>query len=166
MAAIHAACKSPCHRQYRSLFAMTKRRDAGSARAALEQLFDQCGGVGEAAAFLGRSKHHLHHCTDPDDDRDLGLRAVSQLTRAFDATAVAEHLAAQAGGVFVPGKPSAECIKALRSRSAVEWGEWMAAALSGKNTERKELEDVARVVLCLLAHPELAGPTVVAGRAA
>jgi hypothetical protein len=165
MAASRRGFVHTCPRQSIWDFAnMTKRRDAGSPRAALETLFEQCGGAAEAASFLGRSKYHLQHCTDPDDERDLGFRAVCQLARAFSATAAAEHLAAQAGGVFVPAVTSSECVNALKARSAIEWGEWIAAALAGKS-ERKELEDVARVVLCLLAHPEMSGPVLVKGAA-
>jgi hypothetical protein len=140
---------------------MTKIREPGSPRAALDRLFREVGGYTAAADFLGRNPHHLRHCTDPDDDRDIGFRQVVMLTRAFGATAAAEHIAAQAGGVFMPCPVSNQSFEALMGHSAKEFGEAvsqvMQASADGNHDLREMLQtraemlDVLRVFGCAVA---------------
>jgi hypothetical protein len=143
---------------------MTKHRDHGSAHEALTRLFEQAGGVKAAAHFLGRSEFHLRHATDPSDERDIGFRAVSQITQAFGATAAAEHLAALAGGTFVPVTVERECLEKLAARLAIEGGEGVAAMIRakseavGRHTAIKEIDDLIRAAVCarvvLASEPE------------
>ncbi|HEV2557388.1 MAG TPA: hypothetical protein VGU45_02055 [Microvirga sp.] len=141
---------------------MTKRRDPGSPRAALSDLFTACGGVESAANFLGRSPFSLHKVSDPDEERDLGFRQVSQLTRTFRASAAAEHLAAQAGGIFLPlPDDSGSELADITGQALVEAAEAARAVLSAESASSeggkqhtaaecrailREFDDVLRLV--------------------
>lgn len=87
---------------------MTKIRIPGSAKAAADRLCksfatpQETDGYQIAAAHLNKSPGHVRRCTDHDQPGDLSFGEVSLLTRLSSHPAAAEHLAAQAGGVFVP----------------------------------------------------------------
>jgi hypothetical protein len=76
-------------------------------------------GVRIAAEFEGIDPGTLYKQLDPDQAGDVSFPRVCRLTQHFGATAAAEHLAALAGGVFLPvpqgGGPS-------------PWGELTASA--------------------------------------
>lgn len=112
-----------------------KPRQPGSPQDALTRMLAEIGesqtrersaGPEIAAAFEGVSVSLLHKATDPDQPEDLGFRRVSRLTRHFRVAAAAEHLAACAGGVFVPLPPPGMRYEHLASQNAQEFGEAMA----------------------------------------
>jgi hypothetical protein len=143
---------------------MTSRPVPGSAHAALDRLFEQCGGVKQAAHILNVDEFRLHHARNPNDERSISWARVCQLSREPGATAAAEHLAATAGGTFVPVQVERECLERLAARLAVEGGEGVAAMIRakfeavGRHTAVKELDDLIQVAVCarvvLASEPE------------
>lgn len=81
---------------------LQKPRQPGSAYDALDQFIDQCGGPKVLADFAAVRLSTAYSWTDPDQSKGTPFATLCQLTRHYGATAAAEHLAACAGGVFVP----------------------------------------------------------------
>jgi hypothetical protein len=143
---------------------MTAPVTPGSAHDALDRLFEQVGGVKEAAHLLHVDEFRLHHARNPNDERDIGWTRVCQLSREPGATAAAEHLATLAGGTFVPVTVERECLLRLAERLAVEGGEGVAAMIRakseavGRHTAIKEIDDLIRAAVCarvvLASEPE------------
>lgn len=77
-------------------------REAGAPHDATVRLIGECGGVERVAAFTDRRASSIYRYTDPDQSDGMPFAMVAQLTEHFGALAAAEHLAARAGGVFVP----------------------------------------------------------------
>jgi hypothetical protein len=89
-------------------FTPIKPRAYGSPKAAVAKLFEAAGGAGEVMAALGLSRTRVYAFTDPQDDSEISFTRVCALTEARRATPAAEHLAALAGGLFLPLKPAVE----------------------------------------------------------
>lgn len=139
-----------------------KPRAPGSAKDALTRMLaeiaatqgrEASAGAEIAADFDGSiSASMLRKSTDPDLPEDLGFRRVSRFTRHFRVRAAAEHLAACAGGIFVP-LPEARGGRfgALAAAASGEFGEAMselirATSFDGAGGVSVTPEEAAHVV--------------------
>lgn len=85
-----------------------KPRAYGTPKAAVARLFEEAGGAPAVMEILELSRTRVYAFADPNDDAELSFARVAKLTQATGATATAEHLAALAGGVFLPVAPASE----------------------------------------------------------
>ncbi len=83
-------------------------REAGSAFDAQARFIAACGGPGAVADHAGVAPFTPYKWTDPDQTRGMPFQIACALTEHFGQTALAEHLAARAGGVFLPLLPDGE----------------------------------------------------------
>ncbi|PLR28132.1 hypothetical protein SGCZBJ_03750 [Caulobacter zeae] len=115
-------------------FRPTKPRRHGSLHAALSIAIDQVGGLEDAADIIQRSTNWLYTAADPDVERrkkaTLSFEEARALSRA-GATALAEDLSLQAGGVFLPPAPDTApaAIQAALASYAKESGEALAMVI-------------------------------------
>lgn len=79
-----------------------KRRQYGTTKSVVSELFKQAGGIPKVMEILELGRTRAYDLTDPNSDADITFERVECLTRETDATAAAEHLAFLAGGVFLP----------------------------------------------------------------
>ncbi|MEM6958240.1 MAG: hypothetical protein AAF411_05395 [Myxococcota bacterium] len=82
-------------------FDPNKDRDYLSCAAVVSRLYKEVGGVPAAMEILSLSRTRCYALADPDDDAKISYERVIKLTDA-GALAAAQHLAAVAGGVFLP----------------------------------------------------------------
>lgn len=83
-----------------------KPRPPGSHYEALAKAIGQVGGLNQAADVVERPRASLHAAGDPDTpDRKRVKLSYAEACKLAGAggTALAEHIAHEAGGVFVPG---------------------------------------------------------------
>jgi hypothetical protein len=96
---------------------------------------NQLGGIGKAAEAIDRGVGYLYDALNPDRDvikkNELKYRDARVMSRA-GATALAEDLALQAGGLFLPPVPDTApaAIHAALARYASESGEAMSVIIS------------------------------------
>ena len=83
-------------------FEPNKDREYGSSESVISRLFKECGGVPKVMKALALSRTRCYALADPDDPAQISYERVVTLTKDFGATAAAEHLAALAGGTFLP----------------------------------------------------------------
>jgi hypothetical protein len=105
-------------------FTPIKPRAYGTPKAAVAKLFEAAGGAPAVMETLGLSRTRVYAFTDPQDDSEISFSRVCALTEERRATPAAEHLAALAGGLFLP----------LKSADDSDWLA-MAGAASTKNAE-------------------------------
>ena len=82
-------------------FNPVKRRPYGEPKAVVAQMFEEVGGVPKVMELLDLSRTRVYALADPDSTNEISYARVTMLTEA-GATAAAQHLAAAAGGIFVP----------------------------------------------------------------
>jgi hypothetical protein len=85
-------------------FSPVKPRPYGTPKAAVAKLFEAAGGANAVMDLLELSRTRVYAFTDPSDDAEISFTRVCMLTGATEATPGAEHLAALAGGLFLPLK--------------------------------------------------------------
>ncbi|CAH1661964.1 conserved hypothetical protein [Hyphomicrobiales bacterium] len=135
-------------------FRPTKPRQYGDTKEVIGRLIGQTGGAKEAAFLLGmEGSTTVYAYTDPAEKTQITFDQVRRLTSA-DATAAAEDLSARAGGVFLPFAPVEGCLNTLTARSAKEWGEFIAAVLSGEPDAiiMRELDEVICALVDVRTH--------------
>ncbi len=89
-------------------FSPIKPRPYGTPKAAVAKLFEAAGGASAVMELLSLSRTRVYALTDPNDEAEISFTRVCALTEARGATPCAEHLAALAGGLFLPLTPAAE----------------------------------------------------------
>lgn len=83
-------------------FTPIKPRAYGTPKAAVGKLFEAVGGAEAVMELLDLSRTRVYAFTDPSDDAEISFARVCRLTEAQNASPGAEHLAALAGGLFMP----------------------------------------------------------------
>ena len=89
-------------------FTPVKPRPYGTPKAAVAKLFEAAGGANAVMEILKLSRTRVYAFTDPNDDAEISFSRVCALTGATEASPGAEHLAALAGGLFLPLAPASE----------------------------------------------------------
>ncbi|WP_417491258.1 hypothetical protein [Maricaulis sp.] len=82
-------------------FNPVKERRYGEPKEVVARMFEEVGGIPEVMNLLELSRTRVYALADPDSSNDISYARVARLTEA-GATAAAQHLAALAGGIFVP----------------------------------------------------------------
>ncbi|WP_417469927.1 hypothetical protein [Maricaulis sp.] len=82
-------------------FNPVKERRYGEPKEVVARIFEEVGGIPEVMKLLELSRTRVYALADPDSSNDISYARVARLTEA-GATAAAQHLAALAGGIFVP----------------------------------------------------------------
>ncbi len=140
-------------------FRPVKPREYGDTKRVIAELFDQVGGVKEAAFLLDRGLSQTYGYADPTvADANISFHAVRSLTRhRAGATAAAEALAFDAGGCFMPFAASNETFAELLARGEEENGAMMASlvrridAARGGADDPKLVEHLDAVISALAA---------------
>jgi hypothetical protein len=151
----------------RDAFKAYRRVTPGTFGEVVGRAYDQAGGVKRAAEICGRADKTLYAARDPDPEDPKATRLYYEDARRLSAagvTALAEDLALQCGGVFVPGL-AAQAGDQLAQAAAWfgrEAGEAIAnvfAAVSDGQMSRDEalgaipeLDDALRALTSLRAH--------------
>lgn len=79
-----------------------KKRQYGTTKAVISELFKEAGGIPKIMEVLEIGRTRAYDFTDPNGDAELSFERVEEITRATGATIAAEHLAHLAGGVYLP----------------------------------------------------------------
>ncbi|WP_417482229.1 hypothetical protein [Maricaulis sp.] len=82
-------------------FNPVKERRYGEPKEVVARMFEEVGGIPEVMKLLELSRTRVYALADPDSSNDISYARIARLTEA-GATAAAQHLAALAGGIFVP----------------------------------------------------------------
>lgn len=83
-------------------FEPNKDRAYGSSESVISRLFKECGGVPKVMETLALSRTRCYALADPDDPAKISYERAAKLTETYGASAAAEHMAALAGGTFLP----------------------------------------------------------------
>lgn len=122
---------------------MTKRREPGSVKEAVEALFAQHGGAKWIEAKLSRGHSQVAAYTDPTSKEELPLSKAVALT-SRETPALAEFFALLAHGVFVPVEPAPcelgkLCADTVRDHSNAVAS--LVEAMQDRVVDRKEAAD-------------------------
>jgi hypothetical protein len=82
-------------------FNPVKERPYGEPKEVVARLFEEAGGVPTVMEVLELSRTRVYALADPDSSNEISYARVAKLTET-GATAAAQHLAALAGGLFLP----------------------------------------------------------------
>ena len=82
-------------------FNPVKVRRYGEPKEVVARLFEEVGGIPQVMELLELSRTRVYALADPDSTNEISYTRVAKLTET-GATAAAQHLAALAGGVFLP----------------------------------------------------------------
>lgn len=82
-------------------FNPVKERPYGEPKEVVARLFEEAGGVPKVMELLDLSRTRVYALADPDSSNEISYTRVARLTET-GATAAAQHLAALAGGIFLP----------------------------------------------------------------
>ena len=82
-------------------FNPVKERPYGEPKEVIARLFEEAGGVPQVMELLDLSRTRVYALADPDSTNEISYARVAKLTET-GATAAARHLAALAGGLFLP----------------------------------------------------------------
>jgi hypothetical protein len=82
-------------------FNPVKKRPYGEPKAVVANLFEEVGGVPKVMELLDLSRTRVYALADPDSTNEISYARVAALTEA-GGVAAAQHLAALAGGIFLP----------------------------------------------------------------
>lgn len=99
-------------------------------KAAVRRVYDQLGGIKHAAIRLGRGKTQTYDYASMERPDELTYAQACMLTGA-ESTALAEHLATLASGVFVPVACKIDDALKLTADAVRQHGEAMGAIVSG-----------------------------------
>lgn len=105
-------------------FSPVKPRAYETPKAAVARLFEAAGGANAVMETLQLSRTRVYAFADPADEAEISFARVCALTDAKKATPAAEHLAALAGGLFLP----------LNAASEADWHA-MAGTASQRNAQ-------------------------------
>ncbi|MGD2131738.1 MAG: hypothetical protein PVI23_03035 [Maricaulaceae bacterium] len=83
-------------------FTPVKPRPYGTPKAAVARLIEAAGGANAAMEILELSRTRVYAFTDPSDESEISFARVCKLTETSGGRPGAEHLAALAGGLFLP----------------------------------------------------------------
>lgn len=154
-----------------------KRRPAGSVYEAMTDAFAQLeGGVTRAATILDLSRGHVNAMADPDAEgrkkANVTLHQAGMLARG-GATALAEWLAREAGGTFVPHCDDG-CADAIHDAVAAyskESGEAISAAITAgldgaaQNRAVREIDEAMAKLAALRSNLTASNVTSIRGAA-
>ena len=82
-------------------FNPVKIRRYGEPKEVVARLFEEVGGIPKVMELLDLSRTRVYALADPDSTNEISYTRVATLTEA-GAQAAAQHLAALAGGIFLP----------------------------------------------------------------
>lgn len=82
-------------------FNPVKIRRYGEPKEVVARLFEEVGGIPKVMELLDLSRTRVYALADPDSTNEISYTRVATLTEA-GARAAAQHLAALAGGIFLP----------------------------------------------------------------
>ena len=82
-------------------FNPVKIRRSGEPKEVVARLFEEVGGIPKVMELLDLSRTRVYALADPDSTNEISYTRVATLTEA-GAQAAAQHLAALAGGIFLP----------------------------------------------------------------
>lgn len=82
-------------------FNPVKERRYGEPKEVVARVFEEVGGIPEVMSLLDLSRTRVYALADPDSSNEISYARIARLTES-GAKAAAQHLAALAGGIFVP----------------------------------------------------------------
>ena len=82
-------------------FNPVKQRVYGEPKEVVARVFEEAGGIPKVMELLDLSRTRVYALADPDSTNEISYARVCTLTES-GAQAAAQHLAALAGGLFVP----------------------------------------------------------------
>ena len=82
-------------------FNPVKERRYGEPKEVVARLFEEVGGIPEVMTLLDLSRTRVYALADPDSSNEISYARIARLTEA-GGVAAAQHLAALAGGIFLP----------------------------------------------------------------
>lgn len=82
-------------------FNPVKIRRYGEPKEVVARVFEEVGGIPQVMELLDLSRTRVYALADPDSSNEISYTRMATLTEA-GATAGAQHLAALAGGIFLP----------------------------------------------------------------
>lgn len=88
-------------------FNPVKERRYGEPKEVVARVFEEVGGIPEVMTLLELSRTRVYALADPDSSNEISYTRMARLTEA-GATAAAQHLAALAGGIFLPVDKAAD----------------------------------------------------------
>tara|TARA_R110000744_G_scaffold220833_3_gene339682 strand:+ start:8289 stop:8810 length:522 start_codon:yes stop_codon:yes gene_type:complete len=88
-------------------FNPVKERRYGEPKEVVARVFEEVGGIPEVMNLLELSRTRVYALADPDSSNEISYARIARLTES-GATAAAQHLAALAGGIFVPVDKAAD----------------------------------------------------------
>lgn len=140
-------------------FKPIKPRAYGSTKELVGRAVKQAGGVDEVCVILDRSKSTVYGFTDDAEPHsNLTFDMARRLTKLGNVTALAEDLAAQARGLFVPLQPVEGAstwpdIGALASSEFSQFIQLLIRAVGDRRVDanervrlKREIDDVLRVM--------------------
>lgn len=135
--------------------------DYATTKDIVRRLVADAGGPKVAAFELDRRERAVYDYCDPDCDTQITLDQARRLIVASGSPVVAEALAADAGGVFIPGHLEAASFTELAARVCGEHGEFSSAlcralgdGVIGADERpelRRELDDLIRLAVAARA---------------
>lgn len=134
-------------------FAPFKQSEPASPKETVGRLFDQAGGIKLVCLKLQMGKSQVYAYADPASPAQISFDQVVALT-GRETPAVAEYLAALAGGVFLPlfaGGDGSE-VHELTARSAVEFGELTSEIITAMADRRVDPTEARRCVAQIDEH--------------
>lgn len=116
-------------------FRPNKPRRYGTVHAVIARAFDQLGGLEHASELLDRPADWLYAAADPDRERRKQANLTLDQARIMcrhGAVALAEDMATQAGGLFLPPVPDTApaAMQAALAAYATESGQAMAEIIT------------------------------------
>lgn len=99
-------------------FNPVKPRAYETPKAAVARLFEAAGGAPAVMETLKLSRTRVYAFADPADESEISFARVCALTEERKATPAAEHLAALAGGLYLP----------VQAADDTDWHRWAGAA--------------------------------------
>jgi hypothetical protein len=133
----------------------------------VQRFIDDAGGVKPAAFVLERKERAVYDYCDRDIDTQITFDQVRRLTVATHSTVAAEALAADAGGVFVPGEVDDAAFAELAAQVCGEHGQFSSELCrafgdgqiddSEKPVMRRELDDLIRAAVAARVRLDAAG---------
>jgi hypothetical protein len=82
-------------------FNPVKVRRYGEPKEVVARVFEEVGGIPKVMELLDLSRTRVYALADPDSTNEISYTRIATLTEA-GSTAAAQHLAALAGGIFLP----------------------------------------------------------------
>lgn len=151
---IKPAARPALHKAAGPSFKPRKPAVAGSPKAAVAKLINQCGGATEVALKSGVNISTAYGWADEAcENSHMPFWRVAALSGPA-ATAAAEYLAARCGGVFLPLPQGGGAVAGLLAEAAREHGDMMAeliAALADGRLSLRERREGAEAVTRVMA---------------